>query len=225
MAAVNMTEGAIPRRLIGYAVPLVLSNLFQLTYNAVDSMVVGRFVGKEALAAVGTSAPVTNLLVLGISGLCIGAGVIMSEFYGAGDEKQLRKELATAMVGGSVLALILTLLGMLCAVPLLRLMAVPADVLDLAAGYLRIVFLGVPFTFLYNATAYALKSVGDSRTPLAFLIFSSVLNVILDILFVGVMHGGALASAWATVISQCLSAVLCIGYVRLAHSASVHPEG
>ena len=215
MAAVNMTEGAIPRRLIGYAVPLVLSNLFQLTYNAVDSMVVGRFVGKEALAAVGTSAPVTNLLVLGISGLCIGAGVIMSEFYGAGDEKQLRKELATAMVGGSVLALILTLLGMLCAVPLLRLMAVPADVLDLAAGYLRIVFLGVPFTFLYNATAYALKSVGDSRTPLAFLIFSSVLNVILDILFVGVMHGGALASAWATVISQCLSAVLCIGYVRL----------
>ena len=123
MAAVNMTEGAIPRRLIGYAVPLVLSNLFQLTYNAVDSMVVGRFVGKEALAAVGTSAPVTNLLVLGISGLCIGAGVIMSEFYGAGDEKQLRKELATAMVGGSVLALILTLLGMLCAVPLLRLMA------------------------------------------------------------------------------------------------------
>ena len=102
MAAVNMTEGAIPRRLIGYAVPLVLSNLFQLTYNAVDSMVVGRFVGKEALAAVGTSAPVTNLLVLGISGLCIGAGVIMSEFYGAGDEKQLRKELATAMVGGSV---------------------------------------------------------------------------------------------------------------------------
>ncbi len=215
MAAVNMTEGAIPRRLVGYAVPLVLSNLFQLTYNAVDSIVVGRFVGKEALAAVGTSAPVTNLLVLGISGLCIGASVIMSEFFGAGNEKQLRKELATTMVGGSVLAVLLTVLGMLCAQPLLRLMAVPGDVLELSGGYLRIVFLGVPFTFLYNATAYALKSVGDSRTPLAFLIFSSVLNVILDILFVGVMHGGALASGWATVFSQGLSAVLCIAYVRM----------
>ena len=215
MAAVNMTEGAIPRRLVGYAVPLVLSNLFQLTYNAVDSIVVGRFVGKDALAAVGTSAPVTNLLVLGISGLCIGASVIMSEFFGAGNEKQLRKELATTMVGGSVLAVLLTVLGMLCAQPLLRLMAVPGDVLELSGGYLRIVFLGVPFTFLYNATAYALKSVGDSRTPLAFLIFSSVLNVILDILFVGVMHGGALASGWATVFSQGLSAVLCIAYVRM----------
>ena len=209
MAAVNMTEGAIPRRLVGYAVPLVLSNLFQLTYNAVDSIVVGRFVGKEAQAAV------TNLLVLGISGLCIGASVIMSEFFGAGNEKQLRKELATTMVGGSVLAVLLTVLGMLCAQPLLRLMAVPGDVLELSGGYLRIVFLGVPFTFLYNATAYALKSVGDSRTPLAFLIFSSVLNVILDILFVGVMHGGALASGWATVFSQGLSAVLCIAYVRM----------
>ena len=215
MAAVNMTEGAIPHRLIGYAVPLVLSNLFQLTYNAVDSVVVGRFVGKEGLAAVGTSGPVTNLLVLGISGMCVGASVIMSEFFGAGNEKQLRRELATTMVWGTLLSLLLTMAGMLFAVPLLQLMAVPQDILGLSGQYLRIVFLGVPFTFLYNATAYALKSVGDSRTPLGFLIFSSVLNVLLDVLFVGVLRGGVPASAWATVISQALSAVLCIGYVRL----------
>ncbi|MBR2287905.1 MAG: hypothetical protein IJ865_06635 [Clostridia bacterium] len=165
MAAVNMTEGRIPPKLIGYAVPLVMSNLFQLTYNAVDSMVVGRFVGKEALAAVGTSSPVTNLMVLGISGLCVGASVVMSECYGAGDEKSLRRAYATTMLSGGALAALLLTLGLLLARVLLSAMQVPLEVLDAAAGYLRIIFLGVPFTLLYNCTAYALNSVGDSKTP------------------------------------------------------------
>ncbi|MBQ9309137.1 MAG: MATE family efflux transporter [Clostridia bacterium] len=213
MAAVNMTEGRIPPKLIGYAVPLVMSNLFQLTYNAVDSMVVGRFVGKEALAAVGTSSPVTNLMVLGISGLCVGASVVMSECYGAGDEKSLRRAYATTMLSGGALAALLLTLGLLLARVLLSAMQVPLEVLDAAAGYLRIIFLGVPFTLLYNCTAYALKSVGDSKTPLYFLIFSSVLNVVLDIVMVGVLRGGIQASAIATVISQALSAVLCLSFV------------
>ena len=214
MAAVRMTEGPIKRRLIAYALPLVMSNMFQLTYNAVDSVVVGRFVGKEALAAVGTSSPVTNLLVLGISGLCVGASVIMSEFFGAREEKQLRREMATTLAMGGVLSVCLMLLGVLFARPLLTLMRVPEAVLDISSAYLRIVSLGVPFTFLYNAMAYSLKSTGDSTTPLMFLIFSSVLNGILDVLFVGALHGGVNASAAATVISQALSALLCVAYVR-----------
>ncbi len=215
MAAVNMTEGKIPQKLVSYAVPLILSNMFQLTYHAVDSMIVGQFVGKEALASVGTSAPVTNLLVLGISGLCVGASVIMSEFYGAGDGKGLRKELATTLVAGMGLALFLALMGFMYAPALLALMQVPGPVLEVASGYLRIVCLGVPFTFLYNALSYALKSTGDSRTPLYFLIFSSVLNVLLDLLFVGWLHGGVNASAAATVVSQALSAALCVLHIRL----------
>ncbi len=208
-----MTEGRITTRLLGYAWPLVASNLFQLTYNAVDSMVVGQIVGKEALAAVGTSAPVTNLLVLGISGLCIGAGVIMSELFGKGDERQLRREFATTLVSGMLLALCLMLLGILLAPAILRAMAVPDTVLPVSSAYLRIVFLGVPFTFLYNAVSQALKSVGDAKTPLFFLIGASVFNLILDVLLVAVLRLGVQASAAATVIAQAVSALLCLAYV------------
>ncbi len=215
MAAVKMTEGSIPGRLLGYAWPLVASNLFQLTYNAVDSVVVGQAVGKEALAAVGTSAPVTNLLVLGISGLCVGAGVIMSELFGKGNEKMLRRELATTMVSGVVLSVVLMVLGMAFAPLILRLLMVPDSVLPVSAAYLRIIFAGVPFTFLYNAMSYALRSVGDARTPLMFLVFSSILNGVLDVVLVWGLKLGVQASAAATVISQLLSALLCILYVRV----------
>lgn len=215
MAAVKMTEGSIPGRLLGYAWPLVASNLFQLTYNAVDSVVVGQAVGKEALAAVGTSAPVTNLLVLGISGLCVGAGVIMSELFGKGNEKMLRRELATTMVSGGVLSVVLMVLGMAFAPLILRLLMVPDSVLPVSAAYLRIIFAGVPFTFLYNAMSYALRSVGDARTPLMFLVFSSILNGVLDVVLVWGLKLGVQASAAATVISQLLSALLCILYVRV----------
>ena len=215
MAAVKMTEGSIPGRLLGYAWPLVASNLFQLTYNAVDSVVVGQAVGKEALAAVGTSAPVTNLLVLGISGLCVGAGVIMSELFGKDNEKMLRRELATTMVSGGVLSVVLMVLGMAFAPLILRLLMVPDSVLPVSAAYLRIIFAGVPFTFLYNAMSYALRSVGDARTPLMFLVFSSILNGVLDVVLVWGLKLGVQASAAATVISQLLSALLCILYVRV----------
>ncbi len=209
----DMTEGSIPRHLITYAVPLILGNLFQLTYNAVDSIIVGRFIGKEALAAVGTASPVMNIIILGISGICIGASVLMSNFFGAHEEDMVRKEMATTAVFGVYFSLMVVAVGMLITTPLLKALYVPEEILDTAAIYLRIIFLGAPFTFFYNAIASALKSVGDSRTPLKFLAFCSVLNGVLDVIFIGLLGFGITCSAVTTVVAEALSAVLCIVYV------------
>ncbi len=209
----DMTEGSIPRHLISYSVPLVLGSLFQLTYNAVDSMIVGRFIGKEALAAVGTCSPVMNLIVLGISGICIGASVLMSNFFGAKKMELLKRELATTAIFGVYFSLIVVSVGILATKRLLRALYVPEEILSVAGAYLRIIFLGAPFTFFYNAVSSALKSVGDSRTPLKFLAFCSVLNGVLDIILIGGLGFGIICSALTTVAAQALSAILCILYV------------
>lgn len=209
----NMTEGKISRHLISYSIPLVLGNLFQLTYNAVDSIIVGRFIGKEALAAVGTAAPVMDIIVLGISGICIGASVLMSNFFGAGKEDMVKNEMATTAMFGLYFSLIVVALGMLITTPLLRLLSVPEEILGITATYLRIIFIGAPFTFFYNAIASALKSVGDSRTPLKFLMFCSILNGLLDVILIGFLGFGIICSALTTVFAEALSAILCILYV------------
>lgn len=209
----NMTEGNIAKHLIAYSIPLVLGNLFQLTYNAVDSIIVGRFIGKEALAAVGTAAPVMDIIILGISGICIGASVLMSNFFGAGKEDLVKKEMATTAMFGLYFSLIVVALGMLITTPLLRVLSVPEEILGITTTYLRIIFIGAPFTFFYNAIASALKSVGDSKTPLKFLMFCSVLNGILDVIFIGILGFGIVCSAMTTVFAEALSAILCIIYV------------
>jgi putative MATE family efflux protein len=209
----NMTEGSIPRHLITYAIPLILGNLFQLTYNAVDSIIVGRFIGKEALAAVGTASPVMNIIILGISGICIGASVLMSNFFGAGQEEKVKQEMATTAVFGVYFSIVIVVLGIGLTKPLLRALYVPEEILGIASLYLKIIFLGAPFTFFYNAIASALKSVGDSKTPLKFLAFCSVLNGALDVIFIGGFHFGIICSAVTTVIAEALSAALCIIYV------------
>ena len=155
MAAVHMTEGSIPRHIIAYSIPLVLGNLFQLTYNAVDSIIVGRFIGKEALAAVGTASPVMNIIVLGISGICIGASVIMSEFFGARDYQNLKKEMATTSICGLYFSILVVILGIFFSPALLRALQVPEEILDITCLYLRIIFLGAPFTYFYNALSAA----------------------------------------------------------------------
>ena len=142
----DMTEGNIPKHLISYSIPLILGNLFQLTYNAVDSIIVGRFIGKEALAAVGVSSPVMNIIILGISGICIGASVLMSNFFGAKKEELIKKEMATTAVFGVYFSLVVVLLGMIAAKLLLRALYVPEEILNMSATYLRIIFLGAPFT-------------------------------------------------------------------------------
>lgn len=213
MAAVRMTEGSAAKHLISYSVPLILGNLFQLTYNAVDSIVVGRFIGKEALAAVGTSSPVMNIIVLGISGICMGASVLMSGFFGANDEQMLKKEMATTAVFGLYFSVIVAVLGILTSRLLLRALQVPDEILDMSVTYLQLIFLGAPFTYFYNAISSAMKSVGDSKTPLTFLMFASLLNGVLDIILIGIFHMGIICSAMTTVVAQAVSAILCIWYV------------
>lgn len=210
---VKMTEGNIPKQLLSYALPLVLGNLFQLTYNAVDSMIVGRFIGKDTLAAVGTAGPVMSIFILGISGISMGASVLMSRFFGAGEEEMLRREVATVSVFGAWFSFILMAVGILGARPLLRVLQVPEEILGSASVYLRLIFLGMPFTYFYNTFSSALKSVGDSTTPLIFLVIASVLNGALDLLLIGGLHFGIVCSALTTVAAQALSAVLCIWYV------------
>ncbi len=209
----DMTDGSIFRHLISYSIPLILGNLFQLTYNAVDSIIVGRFIGKEALAAVGTASPVMNIIILGISGICIGASVLMSNFFGGKKEDMVKKEMATTAVFGVYFSLAVVLLGMLITTPLLRALYVPEEILGIASTYLRIIFLGAPFTFFYNAISSAMKSVGDSKTPLKFLAFCSVLNGVLDLILIGIFRLGIVCSAATTVVAEALSAVLCIWYV------------
>ncbi|MDD3252876.1 MAG: MATE family efflux transporter [Lachnospiraceae bacterium] len=213
MAAVDMTEGKITRHLIRYSVPLVLGNLFQLTYNAVDSIIAGRFIGKEALAAEGMASPVMNIVILGISGICMGAGVLMSEFFGAKQYEKLKREMATAVLFGLYFSLVVIALGIAGTPGLLRALNVPEELMGMTTVYLRIIFIGAPFTYFYNALASALKSVGDSKTPLKFLMFSSVLNGVLDLIFIGILGFGIVCSAVTTVVAEAVSAGLSIWYV------------
>ena len=211
---VKMTEGNIAGHLLSYALPLIAGNVFQLTYNVVDSVIVGRFIGTDALAAVGTAGPVMNLFILGISGVSMGASVIMSRFFGAGREDLLKKEMATIVVFGLYFSILLAFAGAAGAKALLRLLQVPEEILELSAGYLRLIFIGMPFTYFYNAYSSALKSVGDSRTPLYFLVISTVLNGGLDLVLIGGLHFGIVCSAFTTVLAQAVSAVCCAAYVK-----------
>ncbi|MGN0996385.1 MAG: MATE family efflux transporter, partial [Candidatus Ventricola sp.] len=165
----RMTEGSIARHLLAYALPLILGNLFQLTYNAVDTIIIGKFAGERALAAVSAADPVMTIVILGVSGISIGASVLMSRFYGAGQEDMLRREAATTILFGAAASLAVFVPGLILAGPILRLLRVPGEILGLATVYLRIVFVGFLFTFQYNILAAMLRSVGDSRTPVIFL--------------------------------------------------------
>lgn len=210
----KMTEGSIARHLLAYALPLILGNFFQLTYNAVDSILIGKFAGEGALAAVSAANPVMTIVILGVSGISIGASVLMSRFYGAGDEDALRREVATTILFGAAASLIVFAAGLALSPYILALMSVPPEILSQANTYLRIIFVGFLFTFQYNILAAALRSVGDSRTPVIFLAAASVLNGLLDVLFVALLRWGVAGAGLATVIAEGVSALLCAVYMR-----------
>lgn len=203
-----MTYGSIPRLLITFAIPLLIGNLFQQLYNTVDSIVVGNFVSKQALAAVGCSTPIINMLIGVFMGFSSGAGVVISQYYGAKDGEKLHDAVQTAITLTLILCTVLTAVGVTAAPFLLRMMDTPADVFPEAVEYLRIFFWGMTGTLLYNMGAGVLRAVGDSTRPLYFLIFSTLLNTVLDVLFVRFFSWGIAGAAWATVISQCISALL-----------------
>lgn len=211
----DLTKGRIMPLLLRFAAPLVLSNIFQLTYNAVDGIIVGKFVGDEALAAVGICNPVMTLMILFLNGLCMGAGILMGVKYGAGDHEALKLQISTTMISGVVFSLILSLSCILFARPILLLMQVNPSILDLTEEYLRVIFIGLIFTFLYNFFASTLRALGDSKTPLYFLMMSALLNVGGDLLFVIVFRLGSLGCAIATVISEALCCLFCFLYIYL----------
>lgn len=209
----DMTTGPAHSHLWRYALPLLIGNWLQLAYNAVDSIIAGRFIGRDALAAEGIAGPVMNLVILAVTGMCIGAGVLMSEAFGAKDFGRLRKTFATTIRFGAVLCCMATILGIVFAPAILHLLAAPQDILAITAVYLRITFLGTPFTFIYNALAAGLKSVGDSKTPLKFLAFSAIFNAALDLIFIGLLGFGIVCSAVTTVLAEATSALLATGYM------------
>ena len=203
-----MTEGSIPRLLIVFALPLMIGNVFQQLYNTVDSIIVGNFVSRQALAAVGCTGPIINTLIGLFGGLASGAGVVISQYFGAKDSERLRRAVQTTVALTLVMCVALTALGVAMTPFMLRLMATPEDVIGEASTYLSLYFWGISGMLLYNIGAGILRAVGDSTHPLYFLIFSATTNTILDYLFVKVFSLGIAGAAIATVVSQLLSAAL-----------------
>ena len=204
-----MTEGSIPRHLLRFSIPAILGDLFQVTYNTVDSVIVGKYAGAGALAAVGVASPLMNIAMFFIIGVGIGASVLMSEFYGARDLRSLRREFATTLAIGAAFSATIALGLFALAEPLLRLCRTRAEILAPTALYLRIVALGMVVTSLYNILAATSRAIGDTVTPLICLVAGSLLNVGLDLLFVAVWGWNVAGAAYATVIAQGAAAALC----------------
>ena len=213
--AKDLTTGKITPQLVKFTIPLVLGNLFQLTYNAVDSIIVGRFVGKEALAAVGICNPILTLFILFLNGLCMGASILMGNQFGAKDYDKLHRQISTTMIAGFLFSVFLSVSCIIFAHPILRIMRVDLSIMSMTINYLRIIFAGLIFTFMYNCFASTLRALGDSQTPLYFLITSAVVNIIGDLFFVLFLGWGSEGCAVATVLSEALSCILCIIYIQM----------
>lgn len=229
-----MIEDAPGRTLFFFALPMILGNLFQQLYNMADSVIVGRFVGEDALAAVGASYALTTVFVMLAIGGGTGASVITSQYLGAGDYRRMKTSISTALITFLGASIVLALLGLGCLDVILKALKTPDNILEWAETYLRIYFAGLPFLFMYNVLAAVFNAMGDSRTPLYLLIFSSVLNVLLDLLFVTQFAMGVAGVAAATVLAQGLSAVIsfCLllkrqrGYEENGeHDQAVMPSG
>ena len=210
----DLTAGKITPQLVKFTIPLVLGNLFQLTYNAVDSIIVGRFVGKEALAAVGICNPILTLFILFLNGLCLGASILMGNQFGARDYDKLHRQISTTMISGVIFSAILSVFCIIFAHPILNIMRVDPSIMSMTINYLRIIFAGLIFTFMYNCFASTLRALGDSQSPLYFLITSAVINIIGDLFFVLFLNWGSEGCAIATVLSEALSCLLCIIYIQ-----------
>ncbi len=205
-----MTEGSIGRKIIAFALPLFLGNLFQQLYNTADSLIVGNFLGSNALAAVSSSGNLIFLMVGFFHGIAAGAGVVIARYYGARELKSVKKAVHTTIAFGLAAGIFLTIAGVLLTSHILIWMGTPADVLPESTVYFRIYFMGSLSFVMYNVFVGILQSVGDSRHPLVYLIVSSVINILLDLLFVGVLGFGVGAAAFATILSQFISAFLCL---------------
>ena len=207
---IDMVNGPILKKMLLFTIPLMFSSILQLLFNAADIVVVGRFAGDNSLAAVGCNGALINLMTNVFLGLSVGGNVLAARDYGAGDEEELSKTVHTAMLLGIISGLVLTVAGVIFAPQLLELMQTPENVLPLAALYLRIYFLGMTAMMVYNFGSALLRSIGDTKRPLYYLVAAGVINVILNLVFVIVFRMDVAGVGLATVISQCVSAVLVV---------------
>ena len=213
----DLTTGNETKLIVLFAVPMLIGNVFQQFYNMVDSWVVGNFVGTEALAAVGASFPVVFLMVALVMGVSMGSNVLIAQYYGAKKFDRVRAAIETTYIVIFWASLFLTALGLLAVVPILRLLRVPDEIMGSAAAYLRIIFTGLFFTYGYNGVGAILRGLGDSRTPLYMLVISTVLNIVLDLLFVLAFGWGVAGVAWATVLAQAVSFIGSLVYLNRTH--------
>lgn len=206
--AIDFTQGSIQKSLLAFAFPLFLGNLFQQLYNAADSLIVGNWLGSQALAAVSSSSPLINMMVGFFNGMAIGAGVIISRNFGARNREALDRAIHTDLAFGLSAGILMTVLGSVFTPTILRWMQTPEDIMPNSIEYFRVYCLGIVFSLMYNTCMGIMNALGDSRHPLYYLIISSVTNVALDILFVAGFGGGVGSAALATIISQALSVIL-----------------
>lgn len=206
----DLIHGHIAKSIFWFSVPLLIGNLFQQLYNTVDAYVVGNFVSKEALAAVGASSPIINMLIGFFMGLATGAGVIIAQYFGAGDNGRLKKAVHSSAALTFVMSLLLTVIGIIGTNPMLHAIGIPADVFHDSSTYLMIYFAGISFNLIYNMGSGILRAMGDSKRPLYFLIIACIVNIILDFLFVKYLHMGVAGAGYATLIAQAISAILVV---------------
>jgi putative MATE family efflux protein len=210
----DLTRGSEGKAILAFAVPMLLGNVFQQLYSTVDGIVVGQFVGKEALAAVGASFPIMFLMIAFVMGITMGASIMISQFFGAGDTAKLARTRDTAMIFLLAASVLVSVAGIAASGLILRLVQVPEAVFPLARDFLRIIFAGMVFMFGYNAVSAIFRGIGDSRRPLYFLVIATMVNVALELLFVAGFHWGVAGAAWATVISQAISFGLGVAYMQ-----------
>ncbi|MBR5520836.1 MAG: MATE family efflux transporter [Oscillospiraceae bacterium] len=209
----DFTTGSPMKTIFMFAIPMLLGNIFQQLYSTVDSIIVGNYEGATALAAVSASGSIQFLLVAIAFGFTAGMSVVVSQVFGARDYERMKRVFSTGFIFITCLSIVLAIFGTVIAEPILVLLKTPANIMPDSARYLKIMFMGMPFQFVYNMYASVLRAIGDSKTPLYFLIVAAVTNIILDILFVATFGMGVAGVAWATLLAQALSGFLCHLYV------------
>ncbi len=216
---IDMCNGSIMDKLISFALPLMLSGIFQLMFNAVDIIVVGHFSSSQALAAVGSTTALINVFVNLFIGVSLGTNVLAARFYAAGKDKEMSEVVHTSILFALISGIVMAVIGVLLAKPALQLMQTPADVIDQSALYMRIYFLGMPFFMLYNYGAAVLRAVGDTKRPLMYLILSGIVNTLLNLFLVIVFRLAVAGVAISTIIAQCMSCILILNCLRKSESS------
>ena len=214
----DMTKGNVFNIILGFAIPLLLGMLFQQFYSMVDTIIVGKYLGVSALASVGSTGSINFMIIGFCMGVCNGFAIPVAQKFGAGNFKKLRKYVFKSGFLAIVFSVVMTLIVCVFCRQILIAMRTPEDIIQGAYSYIYVIFLGIPATYLYNLLSGIIRSLGDSKTPLFFLIISSIINIILDLFLIIYMHMGVTGAAWATVIAQAVSGILCLIYMRKKYS-------